>query len=200
MRKKNTNHYGTIESYIDSYRKAHDGRCPSVREIGASVGISPATVTRYMRDMKEQGVIEYEGHRNIKTASSIKESTETVSVPVLGRVSCGVPKLAEENIEEYVKLPVSVFGKGEYYILRANGDSMVGAGIYDGDLVLVEKKSNADVNQIVVALVGDEATLKRLKMREGTVYLHPENEMYQDIPLNDGIIQGVAKMVIKEIA
>ena len=200
MRRKNPEHYGEIEKFIDRYVQEHDGRSPSVREIGLAVGISPATVTRYMSVMKDKGTLEYEGHRNIKTMSIIREKSETISVPVLGRVSCGLPKFAEENIEEVVKLPVSVFGKGEYYILRANGDSMIGAGIQDGDLVLIEKKNTAELNQIVVALVGDEATLKRLKSKDGNTYLHAENELYHDIPFREGIIQGVAKMVIKDIA
>ena len=199
MRVKNLSLYDSIEKFIDEYSDSHDGRCPSVREIGKANNISAATVTRYMSDMKENGVLQYGGHRNIKTLSKMKELSETMKVPVLGAVSCGVPKFAEENIEEYVKLPTSLFGSGDYFILRANGDSMINAGIDNGDLVLIRQQATADDGQIVVALYEDEATLKRIYRRDGKVVLHAENENYEDIILDTCSIQGVAKKVIKDI-
>lgn len=122
-------------------------------------------------------------------------------VAVLGRVSCGLPKYAEENIEEYVSLPVSLFGQGRFFILRADGESMIEAGIEDGDMVVIRQQSTASEGQIVVALVEDETTLKRyyIDKRRRCVRLHPENSEMEDIYVNDCIIQGVAVHVIKAL-
>ena len=120
---------------------------------------------------------------------------------VLGSVACGVPRFAEENIEEYVRLPVSLFGSGDFYILRAVGDSMIGVGIDDGDLVLVRQQNYAEAGQIVVALVEDEATLKRYypEPENKRVRLHPENDSMSDIYVDECLIQGVAVKVIKNL-
>ena len=121
--------------------------------------------------------------------------------PILGKVSCGVPKFAEENIEEYVRLPVALFGRGQFFILRANGDSMIEADINDGDLVLIRQQNYADEGQIVVALMDDEATLKRYypEPEKQRIRLHPENSRMDDIYVSDCIIQGVAVKVLKDL-
>ena len=121
--------------------------------------------------------------------------------PILGKVSCGVPKFAEENIEEYVRLPVALFGRGQFFILRANGDSMIEADINDGDLVLIRQQNYADEGQIVVALMDDEATLKRYypEPENQRIRLHPENCQLDDIFVSDCIIQGVAVKVLKDL-
>ena len=151
--------------------------------------------------MRENGLLDYEGHRNITTRESRMTKTQTVKVAVLGAVSCGVPKFAEENIEEYVRLPVALFGSGEFYILRANGDSMVDAGIEDGDLVLIRQQNYANEGQIVVALMEDEATLKRYypEPQKRRIRLHPENSSMRDIYVANCIIQGVAVKVLKDL-
>jgi len=120
---------------------------------------------------------------------------------VLGSVSCGVPRFAEENIEEYVSLPEALFGRGEFFILKAKGDSMIDAGIDDGDLVVIRQQSSAEDGQIVVALIDDEATLKRFYRddKNKRVRLHPENEAMEDIFVDDCIIQGIAVKVIKDL-
>ena len=97
------------------------------------------------------------------------------------------------------KLPESLFGRGEFFLLRARGDSMIGAGIEDGDLVLIRQQSTAEYNQIVVALVDDEATLKRFRPKEDHICLHPENNRYEDIIVDRCLIQGVAVKVIKDL-
>ena len=119
---------------------------------------------------------------------------------MLGRVSCGILKLAEENVDEYVKLPVSLFGRGEFFILYAYGDSMINAGIDDGDMIVVRQQATADYNQIVVALIDDEATLKRFRPQaDGTIRLHPENPQLEDIVVaaDTCIIQGVLSKILK---
>ena len=108
MQKKNAELFKKIEEYIDAY-KEKNGASPSVREIADELGVNYSTVSRYLKHMRENGMLDYEGHRNITTRESRMTKTQTVKVAVLGAVSCGVPKFAEENIEEYVRLPVALF-------------------------------------------------------------------------------------------
>ena len=197
MQYKKPEYCAMIEDYINSFRN-RQGSTPSVRQIASGVGLAVGTVSKYLSYMRENGVLDYDGHRNITTRKS-KGLMNMLYVPLLGTVSCGIPKFAEENIEEYVCLPESLFGRGEFFLLRARGDSMIGAGIEDGDLVLIRQQSTADYNQIVVALVEDEATLKRFRPREDHVCLHPENSRYEDIIVDSCLIQGVAVKVIKDL-
>lgn len=145
--------------------------------------------------------LEDTNHDHLTTREAKITKRETTRVPVLGAVSCGVPKFAEENIEEYVRLPVALFGKGDFFILRANGDSMIEANIDDGDLVVIKQQNYAEPGQIVVALMDDEATLKRYypEPEKRRVRLHPENSTMRDIIVKDCIIQGVAVKVLKDL-
>lgn len=198
MRSKNPAYFELLIRFIDDYID-NSGRSPSTQEIASGTGLSPATVSRYLSRMREDGIIDYSGHRNIVTKRN--SATETNAVPVLGSVSCGIPKFAEENIEEYVKLPVSLFGKGDFFLLRASGNSMIDAGIDSGDLVLVRRQDYAAPGQIVVALMEEEATLKRYypEPQNGYIRLHPENKDMVDIIVDRCLIQGVAVHVIKEL-
>lgn len=198
MRSKNPAYFELLIRFIDDYIDNY-GRSPSTQEISSGTGLSPATVSRYLSRMREDGIIDYSGHRNIVTKRN--SAIETNAVPVLGSVSCGIPKFAEENIEEYVKLPVSLFGKGDFFLLRASGNSMIEAGIDSGDLVLVRRQDYAAPGQIVVALMKEEATLKRYypEPQNGYIRLHPENKDMVDIIVDSCLIQGVAVHVIKEL-
>ena len=198
MRTKNPAYFELLIRFIDDYIDNY-GRSPSTQEIASGTGLSPATVSRYLSRMREDGIIDYSGHRNIVTKRN--SAIETNAVPVLGSVSCGIPKFAEENIEEYVKLPVSLFGKGDFFLLRASGNSMIEAGIDSGDLVLVRRQDYAAPGQIVVALMEEEATLKRYypEPQNGYIRLHPENKDLDDIIVDHCLIQGVAVHVIKEL-
>ena len=198
MRSKNPAYFELLIRFIDDYIDNY-GRSPSTQEIASGTGLSPATVSRYLSRMREDGIIDYSGHRNIVTKRN--SAIETNAVPVLGSVSCGIPKFAEENIEEYVKLPVSLFGKGDFFLLRASGNSMIEAGIDSGDLVLVRRQDYAAPGQIVVALMEEEATLKRYypEPQNGYIRLHPENKDLDDIIVDHCLIQGVAVHVIKEL-
>lgn len=198
MRSKNPAYFELLIRFIDDYIDNY-GRSPSTQEISSGTGLSPATVSRYLSRMREDGIIDYSGHRNIVTKRN--SAIETNAVPVLGSVSCGIPKFAEENIEEYVKLPVSLFGKGDFFLLRASGNSMIEAGIDSGDLVLVRRQDYAAPGQIVVALMEEEATLKRYypEPQNGYIRLHPENKDMVDIIVDSCLIQGVAVHVIKEL-
>ena len=201
MRSKNAEWFPMIENFINSFREQNNAS-PSVQEIANHIGIAKSTASRYLSTMREKGMIEFDGHRNIATRETIRTKAETVLVPILGCVSCGIPKFAEENIEEYVRLPIALFGKGDFFILRANGDSMIEANIDHGDLVVIRQQSHAEEGQIVVALIEDEATLKRYyrEPEQHRVRLHPENQKLQDIIVDDCSIQGVAVKVIKSAA
>ena len=163
---------------------------------GNQVNFSGSWETR----MDENGMIRYDGQQ-ISTEQTEKVQTEFTSVALLGAVSCGVPTLEEEYAQEYVSLPVSMFGKGTFFLLKANGDSMIEAGISSGDLVLVRKQSEAKEGDIVVALVGNENTLKRyfVDKENEKIRLHPENKKMKDIIVSSCEIQGVAIKVIKNL-
>ena len=201
MRRKNQEYFTLLERYIDTYTDSH-GVSPSTREIAAGTGLSLATVSRYLSYMRENGIIDYVGQRNIITQRKRMTSTGSNKVPLLGAVSCGIPKFAEGNIEEYVQLPTALFGKGDFFLLRASGDSMIEAGIDNGDLVLIKHQDHAEPGQIVVALIGDdEATLKRFypESQHGIIRLHPENPALDDIIVENCAIQGIAVHVMKSL-
>lgn len=160
MQHTKAEYFERMEDFIDKYTSEH-GVSPTSQQIAEGIGLSPAMVCRYLKVMRDENILDYGGVRNI-TARRQKKIRDTSSlVPALGSVPCGVPKFTEENIEEYVRPPVSLFGKGDFFILRANGDSMIKAGIDNGDLVLIRQTNAAEPGQIVVALMYDEATLKR---------------------------------------
>ena len=199
MRYRNTDTMERIGKYVDAFY-LENVRSPSTSEISDGLGIPRSTAYKYLVAMNERGMLAYDG-KSITTGKTKKVKEETMRVAVLGRVSCGLPKYAEENIEEYVSLPVSLFGQGRFFILRADGESMIEAGIEDGDMVVIRQQSTASEGQIVVALVEDETTLKRyyIDKRRRCVRLHPENSEMEDIYVNDCIIQGVAVHVIKAL-
>ena len=200
MQHKNNEYFKKIEAFIDTYRRDY-GTSPTNRMIAEGTGLSPATVSRYLQFMKKNGMLTYDGHRNIQTRKYEKDMESNWGVPKLGQVACGLPQYAEENIEEYVRLPVSIFGKGDLYILEAKGESMVEAGIDDGDLVVIRRQDTAETGQIIVALVEDEATLKRYypEPKNHRVRLHPENSTMDDIYVDSCIIQGIAVHVINDL-
>lgn len=201
MQHKNAAYFKRVEDFIEKYTAKH-AVSPTSREIAEGTGLSPATVCRYMKVMQDENVLEYSGIRDVTTRRQREIRTNTSKpIPVLGAVSCGVPKFAEENIEEYVTLPISLFGKGDFFILRANGDSMKGAGIDNGDLVLIRQQCTAEPGDIVVALMGEEATLKRYlpDRKKHKITLRPENDAYEDIVVDECVIQGVAEYVMKDL-
>ncbi len=197
MRHKDQATFEKIERFVNDFSDRYDFS-PTMAEIADAIGIGKTTVYRYLSQMKKDGVVDYSGFRNVKTT---KTNVQSVRIPVLGAIACGIPKFAEENIEEYVKLPVSLFGQGDYFILRAVGDSMIGASIEDGDLVLIRKQDYANEGQIVVALINNDATLKRFypEPKKHRVRLHPENPEMDDIITKDCEIQGVAVKVFKDL-
>ena len=198
MKHRNTETMDRIVSFVnDYYRDNH--RSPSLRQIAAGTGVSHMTVKRMLNTMAESGLIDYDGE-TIVTELSNKASDDMANVGIIGSIPCGNLSLEEEAIEEIVQLPTALFGKGNLFLLHASGDSMTGAGIDDGDLVLIKKQEEARNGDIVVAYIeGEGNTLKRYKQYGNTVFLHPENPKYLDIPLLNCKIQGIAINVIKKL-
>ena len=190
-----------IVNYVNDFYRC-DHRTPSVREIAAGLGIGKSTVHNYLVAMNELKEIIYDG-KSIETDVILKfNSLSKISAPILGSIGCGDPTTEEENIEEYVNLPESIFGKGDFYILHAYGDSMLDAGIEQGVLVVVDKKAHPKKNDIVVVLNADsENTLKQYKGKKNGKYIfaYMNEEKYpgKTIELDSFICQGVAKHMIK---
>ena len=187
----------------DFYRDNH--RSPSLRQISAGTGIPHMTVKRMLNTLADSGIIDYDGE-TIVTEETNKQNDETVPVGIIGNIPCGNLSLEEEAIEEIVNLPVSIFGKGELFLLHARGDSMTGAGIDDGDLVLIRKQPDCEVGDIVVALdENSENTLKvygGIDKRTKKVILKYANEAVypgKRILVNELMVQGVARHVIKAL-
>lgn len=180
------------------------GRGPSVRELTQVMGFGSTRTTVLLIDsFIEKGILRRgtDGKlRLLKDAPESNLNARTVDVPLVGVVSCGAPIFAEENIEAYVPVSVSLASPGHrYFLLRADGDSMNQAGINDGDLLLVRQQPTADNGQRVVALIDDDATVKQLEVTDEAVILHPKstNKEHQPIMLGrDFLIQGVVVAVL----
>ncbi|MGI5986586.1 transcriptional repressor LexA [uncultured Oscillibacter sp.] len=171
------------------------GYPPSVREIGEAVGLkSPSTVHFHLKHLEEAGVIEKgagKGRAITLTSPPVEDR-----VPIVGNVAAGSPILAEECIEDYLTFDTG--GRtGEYFALRVRGESMLGAGILPGDLVVVRRQPTANNGEIVVALLEDEATVKRFSLKNGRVWLLPENEAYSPIDGTYAQILGKVAAVVR---
>ena len=183
--------YDFLASYIQSR-----GYPPSVREIGEAVGLkSPSTVHFHLKHLEEAGVIEKgagKGRAITLTAPPVPED----KVPIVGNVAAGSPILAEECIEDYLTFDTA--GRsGEYFALRVRGESMLGAGILPGDLVVVRRQETANNGEIVVAMIEDEATVKRLSRKNGRTWLLPENDDYSPIDGTYAQILGKVAAVVR---
>jgi repressor LexA len=163
------------------------GYPPSVREIGEAVGLkSSSTVHAHLVKLEEKGFIKKDPSKPraiipINHESAVESSISTISLPVVGNVAAGTPILATENIEAYYPLPVDFVGRGNHYILRVKGESMIEAGILDGDYLIVREQADASNGEIVVAMLEEEATVKRYYKRDDHIELRPENSSMQPI-------------------
>ena len=203
MRHKDEALMERIKKYIEKYTKENGGRTPGTREIGAALGISHVSAYRYLVAMGENGMLEYEnGVIGTDTLRKVSPSVDTLCA-VAGVIPCGTPEEQQEQVEEYVSIPSLFTGdaRGEFFILRTTGDSMVDAWIEEGDLVIVRKAVEASEGDIVAALVdGHESTLKRLKRDGEGLYLWAENQTWDmdSRVIRKGFeIQGVAVSVVR---
>lgn len=171
------------------------GIAPSVREIGSAVGLSSTSSVQYnLNALEEAGYITRES--NLKRTIRICGSAATVNhIPLLGTVTAGVPILATQQIEDYIAL--SGVSGANLFALHVKGDSMINAGIFNGDIVVVEQTPVAENGDIVVALINDEATVKRFYKENGQFRLQPENDKYEPIIVDECAVLGKVKTLIR---
>ena len=170
------------------------GYPPSVREIAQAVGLkSTSTVHGHLQRLEKRGLL----HRDAMKPRAMEVTGDpnfvrnnSTAVPVLGRVTAGLPILAEENLDEYVAIPEIMLGDGEHFILLVRGDSMIEAGILDGDYIVVKKCSEALNGEIVVAMIDDSATVKRFYKEDGHFRLQPENSSMAPIYADEVTVLG----------
>lgn len=206
MTRKQQEIYDFIAAFITEHSYP-----PSVREICDGVGLrSPSTVHFHLQNMEEKGFLAKDGKARALTLAQTAEKAAAAPaepvydepdipagrVPIVGTVAAGTPILAQECIEDYLTFDTN--GRdGEYFALRVRGESMLNAGILPGDLVVVHQQREAHNGEIVVALIGDEATVKRLQRRNGEVWLLPENDAYEPIDGRYASILGKVSAVVR---
>ena len=201
-----------IYDYIRTYTEDH-GYPPSVREIGSAVGLkSPSTVHMHLKALEELSLIRRDPKKprtidvtktqddSPKLGSVVEDlGANTISLPLVGRVAAGMPILAEQNIEENLVLPTSIVGDASSFILRVHGDSMINAGIFNGDYIVVKEQQDAHNGEIVVALVGDSATVKTFYREKDRVRLQPENDAMEPIIVPSVTILGKVTSLIRKM-
>lgn len=205
MRSKSVELMDRISSYVGDYYRLNY-TTPTVREIAKELGISKSTAHNYLVEMNDKGKLSYEGGEVSNLPKVEKTTTGYFSAPLVGSIRCGDPETEEEQVEMYISLPEALFGKGQFYLLRAAGDSMEDAGISDGDLILIRKQTECEVGDIVVAL--DDQSENTLKIYGGideesnkAVLRYANAKAYPDkrILVSKLVVQGVAKHVIKAL-
>jgi repressor LexA len=172
-----------ILDFINDYVK-ENGFPPSVREIGRQFGIYPATVQDHISALERKGYLQKKANqsRTLSVPASSRPSAADNGIPIIGRVAAGMPLLAQQNIEDMIHLPKAWAPAGAF-LLKVQGNSMEGAHILDGDYVLVHPQKDASNGEIVVALLGDEATVKRFYRSDRGISLKPENPKYKPIEI-----------------
>lgn len=186
----------TVYEYTVGYIE-NNGYPPSVREICAELNIkSTATAYSYLERLKSKGLLNKDPQkkRAISVSGPVKKSG---SVPLIGTIAAGQPIFAAENLEDYIPLPDDLGGENRF-ALRVRGDSMINAGIYNGDIIIVEKCPTAENGEIVAALIDDEATVKRFYKRNGKIILHPENDAMDDMIFDEVSILGKIKGLLRK--
>ena len=204
MRPFNETYLDDILKFVNKYYQ-ENRKAPTIIQVSTGVGVPRSTTHRYLQELSNRGLLEY-GRGILSAPESAKMKTAYISAPLVGSIQCGSPEEEEEFVEEYVSLPVSMFGKGDFYILRAKGDSMVDAGIEEDDMIVIERNCPVKKGDIVVALDPDnQNTLKRyggFDKTERRYILKYENEAKYpgaEIKVKSFMVQGVARHVIKSL-
>jgi repressor LexA len=193
-----------ILDFITSTRDER-GYPPSVREIGDAVGLhSPSSVHAQLATLAQKGYLTKDPTKpraiRVHSATPTRSAADFVEVPLVGRIAAGGPILAEQNVEDTMALPRDLVGKGTLFALTVRGDSMTGAGILDGDTVIIRQQPEASDGEIVAALVGDdEATVKRLSRKGGRVRLLAENPAYDPIEPEQVSVLGKVVAVLRRV-
>jgi repressor LexA len=183
------------------------GYSPSTREIGAAVGLrSSSTVSKHLASLEEKGFLRRSStmSRPIDVRVFLqpepgRPADDSVTVPIVGDIAAGVPIAAEEHVDDILRLPRGLAGRGTVFGLRVRGDSMVDAAICDGDIVVVKQQHEAYSGQIVAAMIDDEATVKVYRRRGGHVHLEPRNPAYDVIDGDNAVVLGIVVSVLRSI-
>jgi repressor LexA len=180
------------------------GYPPTVREIGKALGLhSPSTVHAHLAKLEQLGVLRRDPSKPRALELMVDRAKRVIrgpGLPLVGQVAAGQPVLAEENIEDYLDVPSVISGEGGDYVLRVKGDSMTGAGILEGDYVVVRPADEASNGEIVVAMIGDEATVKRYFRERNAVRLQPENDAHEPIRSRDVKLLGKVVGVFRSVS
>ncbi|MBQ8619785.1 MAG: transcriptional repressor LexA [Clostridia bacterium] len=192
-----------ILAYIQEEIQAR-GYAPSVREIGEAVGLkSTSTVHGHLMRLEKKGLLHRDAMKpramGLAKSSAVEAESTVCQLPIVGRVAAGQPILAEESVEDYMALPVEFIGEGEHFVLRVRGDSMIQAGIFHDDFIVVRKQQHANNGEIVVALVEDEATVKRFFKENGHFRLQPENDAMEPIIVPSVTILGKVTSLLRKM-
>jgi len=193
-----------ISNYVKKYH-AENGGSPTQREIADNCGINTKRAYKYVHALASRGLFKLDGEGSIMTPQRL-DIKDYQFVPKIGLIRCGKPTLAVEDYDGVFRLPREFTGAGEFFMLEAEGDSMIGANIFEGDYLVIRRQKTAESGDIVVAVKESEygceesdATLKRFKYKNGKPILHPENEEYEDIDATEFRIIGKLKCVIRDI-
>jgi len=183
-----------IKLFIDSHKYP-----PTIREIAGNFEISVKGAYDHVKALEKKDVISCDTNRSraIEICSSEKDE-EMISIPVLGNVAAGLPLMASENFDGYISLPSGLLKKGDFFALYVKGDSMINAGILDGDTAIIKQKSTAENGEIIVALIDDSVTLKRFYKESSRVKLLAENDDYSPIYTQDIRILGKLVKILRD--
>jgi repressor LexA len=182
------------------------GYPPSTRELGEAVGLrSSSSVSKHLAALEEKGFLRRSASMSrpidvrLFLGRTAEPAEDSVAVPVVGDIAAGAPITAEEHLDDVLKLPRDLTGRGNLFALRVRGDSMVDAAICDGDTVVVRQQQEAHSGQVVAALIDDEATVKVYRRRNGHVYLEPRNPAYDVIDGDGATVLGVVVSVLRRL-
>ena len=186
MRSKSIELKREIYDFVNDWKREYS-KSPSLKVLADNFGVSRTTIYRYLVEMTEDNMGLIYSADGIETKELNSGNMRLSPAKVVGSIPCGEAQEEEEYVEAYVNLPQNLFGNGDFYILRATGDSMEDAGIFDGDQVLVRKQSTAESGDIVVALMEDGATVKTFYKEKGYYRLQPENDTMDPILIHEGL-------------
>ncbi|MER0442976.1 transcriptional repressor LexA [Streptomyces sp. Edi4] len=190
-----------IIDFIAAFQSGH-GYAPSMREIGAAVGLgSTSSVAYQIQALEKKHALRHDPNRPrayvLPSDGRTAHRPTVARVPLLGRIAAGAPILAEEDVEDVLEVSRSLVGEGDLFAVKVVGDSMIGAAICDGDILTMRRQDSADHGDIVAAMIDGEATVKRLKREDGRVWLMPHNPAYAPIPGDDAVILGKLAAVMR---